>query len=100
MRKKLNSVMLLGIAVPTAPIPKITAVMTRIFFLPSLSERPAPIRNGPMRHPITALLTAKPTSFGVRLKSLRKKITAPETIERSYPNRNPPTAAIIEIPKT
>src|ERR1017187_10028178 len=96
IRKALNSIMFEGNDEPIAPTPYIKAVQTRVFFLPILSASAAP-KKGPQMHPIVALLTANPTSSGVRWNWLLRKITAPETMDMSNPNRRPPTAATAEI---
>jgi hypothetical protein len=73
--------MLEGNAVPIAEAAKNKPVRVRALFLPRRSPIAPPI-NGPRMHPMAALLTAKPTSVGFRLKAALRKIIAPEMITR------------------
>src|SRR5699024_11941132 len=59
-----------------------------------------PANQTPTAHPSSAEETAKPVRPAPRENSAERAPTAPLITEVAQPNRNPPTAAAIEIPTT
>src|SRR5699024_5023821 len=84
---------------PTAEMKNRIAAITITGIRPNRFER-APANQAPMAQPSSAEETAKPVSPAPRENSSESALTAPLITEVSKPNRNPPTAAAIEIPTT
>src|SRR5699024_11064559 len=59
-----------------------------------------PVNQAPTAQPIRAEETAKPVRPAPRANSSDRALTAPLITDVSKPNRNPPTAAATEIPRT
>jgi hypothetical protein len=69
---------------------------SRDIFLPNLSLRkPAPAT--PATHPTSAELTYHPSVIEFNVNCSLTKLSVPEIMAVSYPNRKPPVAAIREI---
>jgi len=83
-------------AVKIVERPNNTDEKNNAFFLPKRSQI-VPPNMAPKMQPIWALLITKPRLAPERLNSCFINITAPDIIEISYPNKNPPTAATREI---
>ena len=90
--KIINSVRVLGKAVPKAEIRKKKAEMISVFFLPSLSLN-MPAIETPIMQPIRAQLAAQPLAAADKSNLLLRNPIAPDITAVSYPNNSPPRAA-------
>src|SRR5699024_10869659 len=84
---------------PTAEAKNSTAAITITGTRPKRLARP-PVNQAPTAQPIRAEETAKPVSPAPSENSSDRAFTAPLITEVAKPNRNPPTAAAIEMPMT